>query len=462
MRAVSSLPLVRIRHAARLLFAACLIFTLSVRPAMAQSILRDAETEQFFADISAEIIDAAKLDRRNVKIYLIGDRSINAFTAGGQDVYMHSGLIVAADNVGEIQGVIAHELGHVAGGHVLRSAEGIKEATGITLLSLLAGVAAVALGAGDAGMGIIAAGQQVALSKYLAFSRAQEASADAAAQSYLHTAGLSGKGMISFFKKLQGLEFRYGAKAGGEGFAYDHPLTGDRISILLDGFTGDPAWTKPSDPWLEARFKRVKAKLVGFVSEPKQTLQKYPESDHSVAAHYARAYAWHRSTYPERALAEVVALLEQAPNDPYFLELKGQILLESGRPALAIQPLRAAVAQTNAQPLIAGLLGHALIATEEPENLAEAERVLKSSVGKDRDNPFAWYQLGVVYEQRGDRPRAALATAERYSLEGRARLAIMSAKEAMRGIPTGSSDWIRAQDIALASQDDAEREVKRK
>lgn len=451
----------RLRSAFRGLAALLLASSLTVQPAMAQSILRDAETEALFHDISVPLIKAAGLDPRNVRIVLIGDKSVNAFTAGGQDVYIHSGLLAAADNANEVQGVIAHELGHVAGGHVLGSEQGIKQATGIMLLSLLLGAAAIAAGAGDAGAGILGAGQEAAISHFLAFTRVQEATADSAAQTYLTSTGISGKGMISFFKKLQGLEFRYGASTKDD-FASDHPVTGDRIVILQDKFSADPAWNKPTDPALEARFQRIKAKLSGFVSDPADTLRDYPESNQSVPAHYARAYAWHRSAYPEKAMDEANALLKAVPGDPYFLELKGQILLESGKPAEALPLLREAVAKTNAQPLIASLFGHALIATEDQANFAEAEKVLKASVTKDNENPFAWYQLGVVYDRAGDGPRAAMATAERYHLEGRPRLALANAEIAVRGLPQGSPDWIRAQDIAIVSRAAAEDEKRKR
>lgn len=443
------------------LVALLLALVLSIQPAMAQSVLRDAETEALFAEMSAEIIKAAGLEPKHVQIVLLQDKEINAFVAGGQIVYVHSGLITAAKNVNEVQGVIAHELGHVAGGHVIRMDEGIKAATGITLLSLLLGAAAIAAGAGDAGMGVLAAGQQAAMGKFLAFSRTQEASADAAAASYLSKAGISGKGLISFFKTLQNVEFRY-AIPQEDSYGRTHPLTGERIASLEDVVGKDAAWNKPPDPALEARFQRVKAKLVGFVSDPPQTLITYPVTNTSIPARYARAYAWHKSAYPDRALDEVNGLLAMVPGDPYFLELKGQILLESGHPAEALPVLRQASEITRAQPLIAALFGHALIATEDRANLPEATRVLKAAVSRDNDNPFAWYQLGVVYEREGDVPRAQLATAERYSLEGRSNLALRSAEAAMGGIPRGTPDWIRAQDIAMASRAELENSKHRR
>jgi predicted Zn-dependent protease len=459
MRAYFSFPANRLAALMRLFLVGLAVLAFATRPAFAQSVLRDAETEALFADISAPLISAAGLDPKNVKIALIQDKEINAFVAGGQVVYIHTGLLAAASNANEVQGVIAHELGHIAGGHVIRFSEGARAATGISLLSLVAGIAVAALGGGEAGLGIIAAGQQAALGKFLAFTRTQEASADAAGASYLAKAGISGKGSIAFFKKLQGVEFRY-AIPQEDSYGRTHPLSGERIAILEDKYRVDPAWGKATDPFLESRFQRVKAKLKGFVSEARQTFVDYPVRDKTIPARYARAYAWHKTAYPDKALEEVDGLLTMIPNDPYFLELKGQILLESGRPVEALPVLRKAVELTNAQPLIAALFGHALIATEDKANFAEAERVLKAAVNKDNDNPFAWYQLGVVYEQRGDRPRAALATAERYQLEGRPRLALVSAEEAMRGIPTGTPDWIRAQDISLVARDDAEREKK--
>jgi predicted Zn-dependent protease len=213
---------------------------------------------------------------------------------------------------------------------------------------------------------------------------------------------------------------------------------------------------------MEARFQRIKAKLKGFVNEPPQTLRDYPESNNSVPAHYARAYAWHRGAYPEKALSEADALLKSAPDDPYFLELKGQILLESGRPNDALPLLRKAVDGTNSQPLIATLFGHALMATDDPTHNAEAARVLKSAVAKDKENPFAWFVLGSVYERTGDVARAALASAEGFYLQGRPQQALASARAAMAGIPKETPDWIRAQDIELVSRSNLEDGKRRK
>ena len=445
------------RFAVRLAMLILLSFAAMARPALAQQILRDAETESLLRDMSRPLIVAAGLQPENVRIVLIHDNSINAFVAGGQIVYLNSGLFTRAENSNEVLGVIAHELGHITGGHIIRMSEGAQQATGIMLLSLLLGAAAIAAGGGEAGMGAIMAGQQAAISRFLAFSRDQENSADQAGATYLSRAGMSGRGSIAFFRRIEDMQYRLMAPGEADSYAQTHPLSGDRIQRLQERYESDPAWDARTDPAIEERFQRVRAKLTGYVEEPRRVLIQYPVTSQTIPAHYARAYAYHRSAHPEEANAEVDALIRARPHDPYFLELKGQILLESGRPREALAALREAVSIVPNEPLIAALLGHALISTEDQTNFEEAKRVLRLAVSRDNDNPFAWYQLGIVYDREGDQPRAALATAERYSLMGQPQLALPNAEQAMMGLPVGTPDWIRAQDIAMVSRAASQR-----
>ena len=434
---------------------------LVAEPACAQDVLRDAETEAFFHDLARPLIVAAGLDPRNVDVVLVNDPSVNAFTAGGQVVYINSGLINEADSAAEVQGVIAHELGHIVGGHAIDD-RGAKAAGNISILSVLLGVAAMAAGAGGAGMGVMMAGQQAAMGKYIAYTRGEEEQADAAGAKFLSTAGISGRGSVEFFHKLLNMENRYGlTRTDDDAFYSDHPMTDDRIQLLQDTYQKDPAWGKPADPDLEVRFQRVKAKLFGYLAEPADTYQTYPDFMTGDPAHYARAYAYHKDGFLDKARAETDALLASAPDDPYYLELQGQILLEAGHPDEAIAPLRRATQLTNNQPLIATTFGHALIAADDTTgagitanspHFREAERVLKAAVARDRENPFAWYQLGVVYAANGDLPRAQLASAEQQSLEGHMREALGSANAALVALPRGTPDALRAQDIAMEAQ----------
>jgi predicted Zn-dependent protease len=447
-----------VARCARLFMMALVLAMATVQPALAQqqqqdagpSVLRDTETELLFKQMTLPLIQAAGLNPNSVNVVLLNDPEINAFVATGQTVYVQSGLLEATDNVNQLQGVVAHELGHVIAGDSIRSGQGVKQATGISILSLVLAAAAMAAGAGDVGEGIMMAGQQAAEGSFMAFTRAQEATADATGSRLLSKAGISGKGMLDFFKKLENEEYRL-AIYSKDSFGRDHPLNQERIQALQQKFTTDPAWSKPSDPALEARFQRVKAKLIGYI-DPKLAVTKYPESDQSVPAHLARAYAYHLGGYPDKANGEADALLAKDPHDPFFLEMKGQILLEGGKPREAIPVLREATQRSGDAPLIAAMLGHALVATEDPKNFAEAKQILKVAVNRDNEDPFAWYQLGIIYEHEGDDARAALATAERMNLEGDAKMAYASAQMAMKGIPTGTPDYLRAQDIAMVSR----------
>lgn len=440
------MPNILVKHILKSISIAILAIMVALQPAMAQSILRDAETEAFLDEISKPIIEAADLDPNNVDVVIINDRSINAFVSRGQIIYLHSGLIDVADSANEVQGVIAHELGHIVGGHVIRFADGASASSKLSIGSLILAAAAIAAGAGEAGIGILGAGQQLALGNLLSYNRVQESVADASGASYLSEAGISGKGSIAFFKKLQGYELRRGIPQNNS-FNRTHPLSGERIATLQSGYIADPAWDKPLNEEWERKFRRVQAKLSGFITDPDQTLRNYPEEDKSIPARYARAYAWHKSAYPAKAIAEAEGLVELHPTDPYFLELQGQILLESGRPEDALSTLRKATELSGYHPLIAAVFGHALIATEDPSHLDEATEVLRVSVSKDNRNPFAWYQLGVVYQQQGDFARASLASAERYLMIGQPQLAVLPAKRAQAGLDEYSADWLRAQDV---------------
>ncbi|MCB2065112.1 MAG: M48 family metalloprotease [Erythrobacter sp.] len=481
------------RTLARLL-ALLLALSLTSQPVAAQSmsVLRDTETEALLQDMVDPLAEAAGLGAGSVDVVLLNDPSINAFVAGGQRIFVHSGLINAAGSANEVQGVLAHELGHITGGHINRMSEGMGNATRITLLSALLAVGAALAGGGEAAMGVLAAGQQAAMGNFLAFSRTQEASADAAGLDYMQCAEVDAHGLVTFFERLQNLEYRRAIRQDAEaGYSRTHPLTGDRIARLEDelarrsqglppsadlsaSITGGPAvpgaqqvvnaaascayHPAPPDPDLEARFQLVRAKLFGYLAPAERTLATYPPSMTDAPARYARAYAYHKDALMDQALAETDALIASDPDYPYFYELRGQILLESGRVQDSLDPLRTATRLSQSTPLIASMLGHALIATEDPANLDEAESVLRAAVGRDRENPFAWYQLGVVYGQRGDVPRARLASAEQQVMSGNPQGALMNAQAAESALPMGSPDWLRAQDVTLQARGLLERQ----
>jgi predicted Zn-dependent protease len=447
------------RFLARML-AVLAALSLCAQQAAAQDggILRDSETERLLKDMVNPLVEAAGMPKDAVDVVIVNDPSVNAFTSQGQVIYINSGLINAADNANQVQGVMAHELGHIVGGHAIGIDQGFNRAGKITILSLLVGVAAALAGSADAAMGAISMGQQAAYGSLLAFSRAQESSADAAGASFLSKAHISGRGSLQFFEKLQNLEFRYGYPHDEEAaFASTHPLSGDRIATLREVYEKDPAWNTKTDPALEERFQLAKAKLYGYLADPADTLRHYPPYVTTEPARYARVYAYHKESRLDDALREADALLAEKPDNPYFLEIKGQVLLESGKAEAALAPLRKATELTGNDPLIASTFGLALVNTEDKSHLDEAENVLRAAVARDRENPMAWYELGLVFGAKGDIPRASLASAEQQIMTDNAAQALRSATTAMAGLQKDSPDWIQAQDISMQARTQLER-----
>lgn len=423
---------------------------------LTQSLLRDAETEAFLRLISDPIYAAAGLNPQSVKMYLVNDSSINAFVAGGQNVFIHSGLILKADDIDELTGVIAHETCHIACGHRLRRGDAAANAGNFSILSLVLGAAAIAVGAGDAGIAILGAGQSVAQGQFLAHTRGEEAEADITGAKYLDSIGVSSSGMIRFFDKLRDQEIL--AQVRQDPYVRSHPLNRTRIANLREDGDKRRHFNTPPNPALNDLFYRMQAKLEGYLAQPRQILRKYPPSDTSIRARYARVYAYHRSLEWDLALVETDALIAEEPNNPYFYEIKGQILFENGRVIDAIPVLEQAVALAPNQPLIATALGQALVSLEDPEKMKIAIPILEDATRYDRGNSFAWFNLAKAYSWLELEPQANLATAERFYSLGAATQAVSHARRALDGFDRGTPEWLRAQDILFASEEAAERQ----
>lgn len=435
----------------RLLFVGFLILSLANRAASAQGIrtLRDAELEHFLHQIADPIFEVAGVRPEDVTIVIVDDTSLNAFYAGGQAIFVHTGLILETENVDQVIGVIAHETGHMIGGHVQRFDEAIKPATNISILGLLLGAAAIAGGAPEAGIGLITGSQGVAQRTVLKFRRVQEASADLAAAQFLKDSHQSGRGLLEVFEK-----FRYQELLSGyliDPYVLTHPLSGDRIDTMTDRFKTSPYWETPTDPEFQAAYLRVKAKIQGYIWPAPSTLGRYPPSDTSIPARYARIYGYNKALEWEKAMAEADALIAEYPDDPYYREIKGQTLLENGKVRESLPELEAAARLAPAEPLILTLYGQALAALEEPESDKKAVEILERAAMLDSYNSFAWYQLALVYTRTGQQPLADLASAERFMLMRDPGRAAMMASRAVEGLDHGSPKWLRAQDIRQAA-----------
>lgn len=433
------------------LFIVVVLSVLAALPARAQgiSLIRDAEIEDNIRKMATPLFKAAGLNPDSVSIHLVNDKSLNAFVADGQRMFMNTGLLMRANTASQVIGVIAHETGHISGGHLSRFGKAIEQSTAKALIATIIGVAAgIGTGRGDVGGAIIAGGQQAATRGFLSFSRTQENSADQAALKFLDDTKESARGLLQFMEILEGQELLNAANQ--DPYARTHPLSEDRISAIRAHVSRSSYSDSNTDPSLVKAFARSKAKLIGYFEQPTHTLRLYPTSDTSVPARYARAFAYSRIPEPEKALAEMDALLQAVPDDPYFLEFKAQILFENGNVADAIPPFRRAVEQLPNEPLLRTEIAQVLIESQRKEDLEEAVEHLKFGLSRDRNSTSAWRYLGIAYGKLGDVGRSSLALAEAALMRGEGGEVRFHAGRAAEMFPRGSPEWLQAEDLLLA------------
>lgn len=414
------------------------------------SLLSDAETEWFVRQMMAPILEQAQVNPGSVNYYIVNDDNLNAFVAAGQNIFVHTGLFTATKNVGQVVGVLAHETGHISGAHLAGRRDGAGAPTAITLASMLLGVAAIVAGAPDAGIGIIAGGQQAAARTFFSFTRVQEASADQAAARFLEGAGMSGRGLVETFRGFSTQEYLIGVPQ--DPYVRTHPLSSERVSALEFLVTNSEHYQKPFPAEWQYYYDRVVGKIQGFRQPFEATLRQYPKSNKTEKARYARAYAYHKAAEIDNSMEEIDALLALRTGDPYYLELKGQLMFENGNIEEALIPLRQARKAAPDEAQILTLLGRALIASDNPEHLEEAIKTLELSTFLAADNPFTWYQLSIAYNQSDKLGEASLASAERYALIGQFGPAVQNARRAAETLPAGSPKWLRSQDLLFLAE----------
>ncbi len=414
------------------------------------SLIRDTEIEEILHQDADPIFIAAGINPRAVTLHIIGSNDLNAFVSGGQQMFVYAGLIMKAETPNQLIGVMAHETGHMAGGHLVRADEGQKNALRTFLITMGLGIAAAIAGAPDAGAGLMYSASYFATLDYLGYSRIQEADADQAAATYLEKAGESGRGLVDFFDN-----FRYEevfSQARRYPFFQSHPLTGDRIEALRARVEKNPHFSAVDSPEAIDRHKIMVAKLKAFINPPQQTMIDYKESDTSFPARYARAIAYYRETETDHALKLIDALVADFPDDPYLFELKGQVLFEAGRIKESEAPYRRSVELKPNAPLLRILLGQTLVAEDDKTRTDEAISQLNRSLDFENDNPFAWQILAQAYDAKGDGGMARLATAEQNFALGQLKDARVFALRARELLPKNTPQWRRATDIVLVSQ----------
>ncbi|WP_236024814.1 M48 family metalloprotease [Arenibaculum pallidiluteum] len=426
----------------------------AIAPAEAQQqrqlqFIRDAEIEHTIRVYAQPLFEAAAIDPDSVEIAIVKDQTLNAFVAGGMNLFLHTGLLLEAEDPGELIGVIAHEIGHIAGGHLVRSREAMEGASAQAILAMLLGVgAALASGESGAGAAVMTGGTEMARRSLLAFSRSQESAADQAGLSYLEQAGFSARGLEKFLEKLASQEL---LPAGQQSeFVQTHPLTRTRIDAVKAAVARSRVSEKPYPRQFQDMHERMRAKLVGFIN-PVLALQRYSADDPGIPARYARAIALYQRGDLKTALPIIDGLIKEEPQNPFFQELKGQVLLENGRVRESLAPYRRSVELLPESALLRSALAHALIETNDDSLLEEAVRNLNEAAIKERRSPFTWRMLATAYGRRGNEGMLAYAMAEEAIARGDRPKARFHAERAEKLLPAGSPGWIRAQDIRTAA-----------
>jgi predicted Zn-dependent protease len=449
-------PVKPVSRAVALLTAAAV--ALGGMPARAQNgsnagipMIRDAEIEQLLRDYYAPIEKAAGLSGQNIKVVIINDKSFNAFVMDAHRIFVNAGALMEAETPNQMIGVFSHETGHIVGGHLAKMRQELANAQTAAIVAMLLGVGAIAAGArsnnadmGNIGSAVFMGPQAYIQNSLLAYQRAQEDQADRAGVRFLTMTGQSAKGMYDTFKRFAD-ESLYAAHYANP-YAQNHPMPKERMDALAT-LVKTQFWDKKDSPELQFRHDMMRAKMYGFMDRPDAVLRRYPMSNTSLPARYARAISTYKYGDMREATALIDGLIASVPNNPYFHELKGQALLEGGHPAEAIAPLRRAVQLAPNQPLIQILLAQALVGTNDPKVADEAVSLLHTALIKEPESSDGYLQLAMAYGRKGDLPDADLASAQSAFARGDNKTARELAARAKERFPIGSPGWVKADDI---------------
>jgi len=411
-------------------------------PNAAEVLLRDAETENNIKTLAAPIWRAAGLEPSDVGIYLVQDNQLNSFVAGGQAIFINSGLVLRAENPNQLIGVVAHETGHIAGGHVLRAKEAMRNASIESIIAMVAAAGVSVLGRSGAPLlGAAGVGER----SFLQFSIAQEATADHAALNFLDRSCQSARGLLKFFEILQSNELLAGERQ--ESWVRTHPLTQQRVQYIRDHVQQARCSNTPDSPDSVELLRRIKAKLHAFLDDPSKTLSTYPTSDRSPIARYARAIAYYRMPKLDLALPEIDGLIRDFPNDPYYRELKGQMLFENGRVRDAMRPYEDAVKLAPSAALLRISLSQVYIESGDPALNKRAIAYLNDASRAEGRESQIWRFLAVAYGRDNQIGMAALSLAEEALANGKKKDATQQALRAKQMLTKNSPSYFRADDI---------------
>ncbi|MER9025894.1 M48 family metalloprotease [Mesorhizobium sp. M0815] len=441
------------RAFATLSLAAVLAMAGSVN-AFAQNVpvVRDAEIEALVRDYARPIFKAAGLSGDAINIVLVNDQSFNAFVAGRR-MFINTGALMTAETPNEIIGVIAHEAGHIAGGHQQKLREQLERAKTMAILATLLGAGAMVAGAtsnsrglAGAGMGVMAGGGEMAQRSILAYQRTEEMTADRSAIAYLNATGQSGMGMLKTFSRFQNALSLSGAQV--DPYKISHPMPQERIANLEVLVKQSPYLDKVDPPTLQQRHDMMRIKIAAYMQGQAAASRLIRKNPGSLASRYGDAQMTYLFGNLASALTKTNALIKEQPKNPYFQELRGDILMKANRPKDAADAYARSV---SLDPARSGLLpvsyGQALMAIGTPDSLKKAVAQINTGLGRDRENAAGYRYLAQAYGELGNIPAAELATAEGHFYSGDYKNAKIFAMRAQQSMKRGEPGWLRAQDI---------------
>jgi len=420
------------------------------------SFLRDTESEQLLREYTRPILRAAGLEKQNIQMVIINDSQFNAFVADGRRIFVNYGAMMQSETPNQIIGVLAHETGHLAGGHLSKMREQLAQAQTQMIIAMLLGAGAMVAGArGGAGSGLTNAGAaafsapgEMIKRNLLSYVRQQEENADKAGVKFLTATGQSARGMYETFKRFTD-ESLFAAR-GADPYVQSHPMPAERVRALEELARSSPYWDKKDEAALQMRHDMVRAKISAFMERQDTVYRRYPMSNTSLPARYAHAITTYLHGDLRSAITQIDGLIALQPGNPYFYEVRGQALLEGGKPVEAIVPLRKAVQLSNNAPLIEMLLGQALVASNSTANTDEAVAILRAAVARETEAPLGYMQLAMAYGRKGDYAQADLASAQAAYLRGDNKTARDLASRAKTRFAIGTPGWVKADDIVSA------------
>jgi predicted Zn-dependent protease len=442
--------------------AAAALAIAPMAPVLAQKekgppVIRDTEAEQLLRDYTRPIMRTAGLEKQNIQVVIINDAAFNAFVADGHRIFVNYGAIMQSETPNQIIGVLAHETGHLAGGHLAKMREQMSRAQTQMIIAMLLGAGAMVAGArggnnngglANAGAAAVAGPQEMIRRTLISYVRQQEENADRAGVKFLTATAQSPRGMYETFKRFTN-ESLFAAH-DADPYLQSHPMPAERVAALEGLARSSPYWDKKDEPSLQLRHDMVRAKISAFMERQDTVYRRYPMSNDSLPARYAHAITTYLHGDLRSALAQIDGLIQLQPNNPYFQELRGQALLEGGKPAEAIAPLRKAVQLSNNAPLIEMLLGQALVATNNKAYTVEAITILRAAVARETEAPLGYTQLAMAYGRKGDYAEADLASAQAAFLRGDNKTARELASRAKTRFAVGTPGWVKADDIVAA------------